>query len=204
MTARATPYPPAGFDIRIPQPLWSAALDEVRGYAGLSGPRGRPGSEGLVYLGGVPAADAVVVTSLFRLHHEPQGDCVKPTPDEVRWLLSELRRRDEKLVAQLHTHRHGARHSPGDDQMAASFHDGFLSIVVPRFAIGVERIDQCVVHEYRGGLFRPLPPAEMTARFTIHPEIVDRPCQQREPDHWDRFARKLRQIARARPWRPKA
>lgn len=204
MTARATPYPQAGFGVRVPESLWSAALDEVRRYAGLSGPRGSRGSEGLVYLGGVPTADALVVTSLFRLHHEPQGDCVKPTPDQVRWLLSELRRRDEKLVAQLHTHRHGARHSVGDDQMAASFHDGFLSIVVPRFAAGVEGIDQCVVHEYRDAAFRPLPAAETTARFTLYPQVADRPCQQRKPGPWDRFARKLKQTVRVRPWRARA
>lgn len=204
MTARAAPYPPGGFSVRIPEPLWSAALAEVAKYAALDAPHGIRGSEGLIYFGGVPAAGELVVTSLLRLHHQPQGDCVKPTRDEVRWLLSELRRRDEKLVAQLHTHRHSARHSVGDDQMATSFHDGFLSIVVPRFAVGVERIDQCVVHEYRDGAFRPLPAAETTARLTIYQQVADRPCLQRKPHPWDKFARKLRLTVRARPWQPKA
>jgi hypothetical protein len=163
--------------------VWDAALDEVRRYATLDSPGSRPGSEGLVYLGGIPAADALIVTSLFRLHHEPQGDRVMPAPDQVRWLLAELRQRDEKLAAQLHSHRRSARHSPGDDEMATSFHDGFLSVVVPDFARRVRRIDQCIVHEYRNGVFRPLSAAEANARFMIYAQIVDRNTEAGEPTH---------------------
>ena len=174
MTARSTPYPPAGFHVRIPAAVWASALDEVRRYATL-GNRGRlRGSEGLVYFAGVPTADALIVTAVFRLNHEPQGDRVEPTQAEVRWLLSTLRERDEKLVAQLHTHRYGAAHSPGDDQMATSFHEGFLSIVAPRLAVDVERIDECIVHEYRRGTFRRLSTDETAARIKVHAQTVDR------------------------------
>jgi hypothetical protein len=200
MTARATPYPPVGFRVRIPEPVWNAALDEVRRYATVRASDGRAGSEGLVYLGGIPTPDTLMVTSLLRLHHEPQGDCVKPTPAEIRWLLSELRQRDEKLVAQLHTHRHGARHSPGDDAMATSFHDGFLSIVAPGFAVNVGRIDQCIVHEYRSGTFQPLSAAETAARFTVHAQLIDRPHPHAsgEPNRWHRFVPRLKPTAHKR------
>ena len=67
MTARSTPYPPAGYRVRLPHHIWQAALGEVRRYAALDTYDGRRGSEGLVYLGGVPTADAMVVTSLLRL-----------------------------------------------------------------------------------------------------------------------------------------
>jgi hypothetical protein len=198
MTARSTPYPPAGFRVRIPEAVWAAALDEVRRYSSVSTRGGLHGSEGLVYLGGVPTADELIVTSLLRLRHEPQGDCVKPTPAEVRWLLSILRERDEKLIAQLHTHRHGARHSSGDDQMATSFHASFLSIVVPDFAVNVQRIDRCIVHEYRGGRFRALSAEETAARFTVHAQIVDRPHHRaaQEPNRWRRYVQRLKTIAR--------
>jgi hypothetical protein len=177
--------------------VWTSALDEVRSYATVGIHDGRRGSEGLVYFAGIPTADALIVTAVFRLHHEPQGDCVKPTPAEVRWLLSMLRERDEKLIAQLHTHRHGARHSPGDDRMATSFHDGFLSIVAPSFAVDVERISQCIVHEYRSGTFRPLSANETAARFTVHAQIVDRPQHSaaEEPNRWRRFVQRLKSIA---------
>lgn len=201
MTARSTPYPPAGFHVRIPEPIWTAALDEVRGYARV-GPRdGRRGSEGLIYFGGVPTADTLIVTSVFRLHHEPQGDRVAPTPGEVRWLLTMLRERDEKLIAQLHTHRHGAHHSEGDDRKATSFHDGFLSIVAPGFAIDVARIDQCIVHEYRDGRFHSLSVEEAAARFTVAPQVVDRSHDRaaEELSRWGRFVQRLKSIARR--WR---
>ena len=58
--------------------------------------------------------------------------------------------------------------------MATSFHDGFLSIVAPGFAANVRRIDQCIVHEYCSGTFRPLAPAATAAQFTIHAQLIDR------------------------------
>lgn len=196
MTARSTPYPPPGFRVRIPAAVWSSALDEVRRYATLGFCDGRRGSEGLVYLAGVAAADTMTVTAVYRLDHEPQGDRVVPTPGEVRWLLSALRERDEKLIAQLHTHRYGAHHSPGDDRMATSFHNGFLSIVAPDFAVNVERIDQCVVHQYDGGRFRPLSTDETVERVTIYAQIVDRPPSRvaEEPNRWRRYVRRLKSI----------
>lgn len=200
MTARSTPYPPAGNHVRIPDVVWASALDEVRSYAAVALQNGTRGSEGLIYFGGVPTADALIVTSVFRLHHGPQGDRVKPTPAEVRWLLSMLRERDEKLIAQLHTHRYGARHSPGDDAMATSFHDGFLSIVAPNFAVDVERLDECIVHEYRDRAFHALSAKETAARFTVQTQIVDRPHHRaaEEPSRWRRFVQRLKSIAQRR------
>jgi hypothetical protein len=196
MTARSTPYPPADYRVRVPQLIWTAALNEVRRYASLDGRSGRRGSEGLVYLGGVPTTEELLVTSVFRLHHLPQGDSVKPTPAEVRWLLLELRARDEKLVAQLHTHRHGARHSPGDDAMATSFHPGFLSIVVPNFAVGVAQLHECIVHEYRDGEFGALTPAQVAARFNLSTQAVDRTADHEGevPSRWPRFVQRLKSI----------
>lgn len=197
MTARSVPYPPAGYRVRIPADVWTAALQEVRRYRKLGGTAGRRGSEGLVYLAGVVATNELVVTSLLRLQHQPQGDRVAPTREEVRWMLSTLRERDEKLIAQLHTHRHGGAHSPGDDRMATSFHDGFLSIVAPNFAVKVDQIESCVVHEYQNGVFRALRHDEVAARFVVRPQLVDRsPIPLEEARTWRRFVRKLKSIAR--------
>lgn len=196
MSARSTPYPPPGEQVRIAANVWTAALSELRRYADLPGPTGTPGSEGLVYLGGNPAAGGAVVTSVLLLQHVPQGDRVAPTTEEVRWLVSTLRDRDEKLIAQFHTHRRAAFHSPGDDRMATSFHEGFLSIVAPNFAMGVERLDQCAVHEYRDGFFQVLDPIEIRARFFVFDSVIDRqPAPKtQEQSVWQRFAKRLRSI----------
>lgn len=198
MTAsRSLSYPAVGYRVRMPEDIWQAALDELRVYANLLGPGGESGCEGLVYLAGVPANGEIVVTGLFLLRHEAQGDRVAPTREEVRWLIGRLRDRDEKLIAQIHTHRHSANHSPGDDFMATSFHDGFLSIVVPGFALGVDRLEQCGVHEYSDGTFQRLEEGEVVRRFRLYDLTTTRKAKEEswEAPWWRRFAQNLRSIA---------
>jgi hypothetical protein len=200
MRARSTPYPPPGYPVRIGDLIWTAGLETVRAYATLGAERGRRGSEALLYLGGVVAGAEVVVTGLYRLHHEPQGDRVVVTPEEARWLLGKLRARDEKLVVQLHSHRGFAGHSHGDDAWATSFHEGFLSVVVPRFGAGAPAPVDCAVLEYRGGEFVELPRDEVARRIRIEPGIVEHvplpgvaPAKEKP---WDGFAQRLKLIAR--------
>jgi hypothetical protein len=142
---RGRPYPQAGFRLCLPDRIWQGALEVLREYAALGrGPFGR-GSEGLVYLGGVVAEQELIVTGLYVLAHEAQGDQVVVGEAEARWLLHALRTRDEKLIAQVHSHRGRAGHSHGDDVHATSFHAGFVSIVVPRFAAQVTTVQECAV-----------------------------------------------------------
>jgi hypothetical protein len=203
MTARSAPYPPTGHPIRIGRATWESALDTVGAYATLGGEDGRRGSEALLYLGGVGTGTEMIVTGLYRLHHQPQGDRVVVTPDDARWLLQALRARDEKLIAQLHSHRWLAEHSHGDDIWATSFHEGFLSIVVPNFGTGVGSPVNCAVFEYREGAFVLLPRAEVVRRIVLYPETIERvalptlsaPIKERP---WRAFARKLKSIAQKR------
>lgn len=174
MTRRAVPYPLPGARVHIPQPLWDGALDELRRYGTLGRQGRRRGSEGLAYFGGVVAGGELTVASLLCLDHAPQGDRVVVTAAEAKWLLRTLRDRDEKLVGQIHTHRGAAGHSLGDDLCAASFHESFLSIVVPGFARNTTDLCQCAVHEYREGVFTELAPADVAARILIEPHIVRR------------------------------
>src|SRR5204862_8073148 len=114
-----------------------------------------------------------IVTGLYRRNHAPQGDRVVVAPEEARWLLRTLRARDEKLVGQLHSHRGLAGHSPGDDVWATSFHEGFLSIVVPRFGAGVTAPVDCAVLEYRDGRFVPLGRDEVEQRIRLYPATTE-------------------------------
>jgi hypothetical protein len=199
MRARSTPYPPPGYPVRIGGLIWTGCLETVRAYATRGAERGRRGSEALVYLGGVVTGAEMIVTGLYRLHHEPQGDRVVVTPEEARWLLETLRSRDEKLVAQLHSHRGFAGHSHGDDAWATSFHEGFLSIVIPRFGAVAAPVD-CAVLEYRGGEFVELTRDEVAHRLRIHPEISERvplPVKTAsvKEGQWRAFALRLKSIA---------
>jgi hypothetical protein len=202
-SARLLPYPASGCNVRIPESLWHGALATVQEYAKLgSSEFGEPGSEALLYLGGAVIGEEMIVSGLYRLNHAPQGDRVAATPDEARWLVRTLRARDEKLVCQLHSHRGRAGHSPGDDAWATSFHEGFFSIVVPRFGEGVTEPAECAILEYLGGKFVELERAEIERRIRVYPEIAERvptskpaPTRGRKEGAWRRFAERLRSIA---------
>jgi hypothetical protein len=206
VSARATPYPSPGYPVRIPDTIWEAALETMRAYATLGvSELGEPGSEALVYLGGVVAGNEMLVTSLCRLNHAPQGDRVVVTREESRWLLQTLRARDEKLVGQLHSHRGLAGHSPGDDAWATSFHEGFLSIVVPCFGADVAALTQCAVLEYRGGAFVSLERSEVGQRIRVAAAIADhgphRPPIAVRREHREGWWREF--VARLKPTAPK-
>lgn len=190
MSARTAPYPAPGYTVRLPARFWSQTLSILRTYG--KGRRRQLASEGLVYLAGIPAGSEMIVTGLYDVCHAPQGDHVIVSPDEARWLLRSLRERDEKLIAQIHSHRGAAGHSQGDDAHASSFHDGFLSIVVPRFARGDPRPHECSVLEYRSGAFAELSPA--SAQRRIH--LVEGVWRRSEPSQgvssWKRFVMRRR------------
>lgn len=200
MTARTAPYPAPGYSARVPEAIWNGALETIRSYATRGQEPGPPGSEALVYLAGVVAGDEMIVTGLYLLNHAPQGDRVVVTPEESRWLLRTLKARDEKLIAQLHSHRGLAGHSSGDDAWATSFHEGFLSIVVPFFGRDAMTPVECAVLEYRGGRFVELDEGEVRRRIHVCAPIAARGGQaaadERDRSLWSGFVRRLRSIAR--------
>ncbi len=157
---RRVPYPGAGATVHVPAEIWQRSLEVLRLY-------GIVGSEGLVFWGGTITADTIQVTGLYIPAHEPQGGHVKVTAEEGRWLLRRLKDRDEKLVAQFHSHGGLAGHSDGDDERAASAHEGFISIVAPYFAREVTAPHQCGVHEYDGCRFHRLSDDDVCRRIVI-------------------------------------
>ena len=66
MTARAIPYPPGPFRIRIGRTVWGDAVCRLREY-------GARDSEGILFLGGLVADGDLVVTGLYALGHAAQG-----------------------------------------------------------------------------------------------------------------------------------
>lgn len=157
---RRISYPNERGAIVVPLQVWRRTVEELRAYAPSR-------SEGLVFWGGVVSGSTMQVTGLYCVRHAPQGGRVRLTADESRWLVRRLSIRDEKLVAQVHSHPKSAFHSPGDDQRAASFHPGFLSIVAPGFAVAVHDVTDCVVFEFDGHAFRELASEEVIARFVL-------------------------------------
>ena len=200
VSGRSVPYPPPGYRVRMPDTLWHDALATMRAYASEgAADDGEPGSEALVYFGGVVAGAEIAITGMYSIDHAAQGDRVIVTDGEARWLVRALRRRDEKLIGQLHSHRGRAHHSPGDDAFATSFHAGYLSVVVPRFGADVSRPDECAIFEYRSGVFVGLDSEEIRGRISLYQAIESRnpavPAPTMRSSRWQRFVQKLRSIA---------
>lgn len=198
-SARSIPYPPPGYRVRLPEALWRQALETMRAYASAgASDRGEPGSEALVYFAGVVAGPEIVITGMYRIDHAAQGDRVVVTDEEARWLVRALRHRDEKLIGQLHSHRGRAHHSSGDDAFATSFHEGYMSIVVPKFGADVSRPDECAVFEYRSGVFVGLDSKEVRNRIALYQAIETRslttPTPTTRSARWQQFAQKLKSI----------
>jgi hypothetical protein len=187
---RRVPYPGSGGIVYVPQPIWEETLEWIRHY-------GRHASEGLVFWGGVTdGIGSATVTCLVAPNHAAMGGTVKLLPELSRALVRSHRHLDLKLLAQVHSHDgKWVDHSAGDDEHAASFHDGFLSLVVPDFGSGVTRPNECGVHEFRRdlGRFERLVNAEIQRRLHLEPMFVvlqDGPApsepQVKEKDPWYR------------------
>lgn len=159
---RRVPYPIKTASMIIPEEAWVRTLQELRAF-------GDQRSEGLLFFGGVVSGDTIQVTGIYLLQHDPQGACVRVTREEARWLIRRLRERDEKLVAQVHSHPGSAFHSPGDNERAASFHAGYLSIVVPHWGHDVEQIRDCFVGEFDGTEFRELKKKDIEKKVRLVP-----------------------------------
>jgi hypothetical protein len=122
-----------------------------------------------VFWGGIICADgSAQVSGLYCIDHEPQGWRVGVTQAESRWLLRCLSERDEKLLAQMHSHPREAFHSEGDNDHATSFHTGYISIVAPNFASRTRKPSHCAVYEYRDERFERLTEIEVESRIIVH------------------------------------
>lgn len=196
---RFTPYPPPPFPLWVPEPVWEKTLEEVKRYRNLC-------SEALVFWGGVIAGETGVVTGLYLPGHLPQGARAALTAEEARWLVRQLRERDEKLLAQVHSHPGEAYHSHGDDRHATSYHPGAYSIVVPGYGRDPASLADCAVHVVDGdsfqlvdrnaarGLVRMIPSIEARLREPIDPQ--NRRLGRR---WWSWLASKLRPKPTDRP-----
>jgi len=89
-------------------------------------------------------------------------------------LSDELQKRDLLLLAQVHSHPGNFGHSYGDECKATSYRIGFVSIVVPEFALKeTDDLSKCYVYEYEGNWkWRLLKSSEVSQRFVIEDSLV--------------------------------
>jgi hypothetical protein len=86
-------------------------------------------------------------------------------------LIEKVAEAGEFILIQLHTHPRQAFHSPADDQMAITKHQGAVSIVVPNFGRDWhgDFVDTTVHMNLGGARWRQLPPTEIAQLLEVVP-----------------------------------
>ena len=102
------------------------------------------------------------------------GGGVRLTSRFLLKLSDELQKRDLLLLAQVHSHPGNFGHSYGDECKATNYRIGFVSIVVPWFALKeTNDFSKCYVYEYEGNWkWRLLKSNEVSQRFVIEDSLV--------------------------------
>lgn len=153
----------------VPQPVVKATSDVM-------GRIGREQRECYVWWGGWFSSNglAQVATAYFPTVQTAFGRVAFGTEDFYR-LHEQLRRRDQVLIAELHTHPPGAGgQNEVDAAHAAAPYPGFITVVVPDFAHPhFHDLRDCYVYEYiAANKWNQLSPDEIQAKFVIEETFV--------------------------------
>lgn len=128
---------------RVPLQVPRAILDETFAHFRSCG-RGRAECQ-VLWIG--PWSDPVRVSgAVHPVHRAHRGGFEL----DDAWLTHVWRRlsaRSEGIRAQVHTHPREAFHSPTDDAWPVIHLEGFLSLVIPEFAMGPVGLERCYLAE---------------------------------------------------------
>lgn len=138
--------------------------------------RGQRKQEGLVLWAGATtqnAEEAYLVSYIVPKRGHWDGG-VRLDSQFLLKLSEELEKRDLLLLAQVHTHPGDFGHSLGDEKRAVSYRVGFISIVVPCFAVkNIQNLSECYIYEYEGNWkWRLLRGSDASSRFVIEDSLI--------------------------------
>lgn len=132
------------------------------------------GHEGMVLWAGREEGEATFFLSavLPRARHAPQRVTIEER--EVARASRAARPHRLGIKAQVHSHPGSdTRHSDGDDDLILMPFEGMLSLVAPRFGIGMDGLESLSVHQYQEGRWVLCEPDSVTDNFTVVPEEID-------------------------------
>jgi len=95
---------------------------------------------------------------------------------DITLLNQSLREHDQLLLIELHTHPYGTGgQNTVDASNALSYHNGFITIVVPDFGYPhFYDLRKCYIYEYQNkGLWQELEPDQIEDRFIIEDSIIE-------------------------------
>lgn len=139
----------------------------------LAGIRDR-GHEGLVFWAGLQHGELTTFTTVVvpEADHSAQGIFVQE-PAYGR-AVAEAKRVGVVILAQVHSHPGAdARHSDGDDNLIIMPFEGMLSVVVPNYGVGWQRLTEAKVHQFRSRRWNLCSEASVRRGITVAPSVVD-------------------------------
>jgi hypothetical protein len=149
----------------IPLELISRSWDFLR-------QRGDKQVEGMLLWAGVPRTNDILLNRLIIpaqiARRSLLGVCVEMDANAHLTLTDTLEPR-ERLFVRVHSHPEHAYHSRTDDNNSVITHVGAISVVVPRFGIGVPNdLSSCAIFEYsQAGQWRKLDSKTVAAKFMV-------------------------------------
>lgn len=174
------PYTPSGNGRRkrgIPDHIEkfyipTAVLRETQDYIETHGAENKEAY--LFWAGAVADGEAYITTCIYPTANARHGG-VKVPLQKMTEINLELRDRDQLVLAQVHSHPGAARHSSVDEEKAVSFHEEFVSIVVPDFGeTPVYDLRDCGVYVYTADHgWRLLDDSEVEDRFVIEETVLE-------------------------------
>lgn len=132
------------------------------------------GHEGLVLWGGMKTDNFAMITTVIRPRVEHSHGGVHVDEESFGTAVHQAREAGLVLIGQVHSHPGtDARHSDGDDELIALPTEGLLSVVVPTFGVGFDRLGDVCVHQFQDGRWVLCSPESVDAQMTVTPATID-------------------------------
>lgn len=129
---------------------------------------GKRQQEGLVFWSGNFENDIAYIRTVISPHNVSSSISAQTNNKGLEQIFDVLRKNNEFLFIQVHSHPASAFHSSIDCNEAISFKKGFISIVVPFYGNNMEDMYSWAIYEYTGsGIWRQLDNVEILKRFKV-------------------------------------
>lgn len=132
------------------------------------------GHEGIVYWAGREAEDCTVFMQAVVPVAEHSYGRVMVSEGEIGRTQRAARRDKCGILCQVHSHPGSdTRHSDGDDNLVLLPFEGMLSIVAPRFGLGLHGIADISVHQFQDGAWVLCSSESVSRGIVVVPTIRD-------------------------------
>jgi proteasome lid subunit RPN8/RPN11 len=134
----------------------------------------RRAHEGIAYWAGRRTRVGWFVTTCIKPAARTTEGSFQTSAEANAHVIAFLAAHEMELFAQVHSHPgDSVGHSQGDVDGALMPYDGFVSIVVPRYAAGRLRLDNCAVYRFHASSFELLDTRAVREQLVVLPSMKE-------------------------------